>query len=115
MSYEEDRQALRRQEPRDEVFEQLVKLHRGELTRFAIRQLGEQASLAEDVVQEALLSAHRAIVAGTRPEHPRAWLFTIVRNASVNATRAARPTAEIDEHSQGTGEQTVPSAVEQRE
>ena len=97
------------------MFEELVKRHRCELTRFAVRQLGEQASLAEDVVQEALLSAHRAIVAGTCPEHPRAWLFTIVRNAAVNAARGARTTDEIEERRHSTADQSVPAAVEQSE
>jgi RNA polymerase sigma-70 factor (ECF subfamily) len=99
----------------EDMFEELVKLHRRELTRFAVRQLGEHASLAEDVVQEALLNAHRAIAAGACPEHPRAWLFTIVRNAAVNATRGARTTDEIEERRHSTADQTVPAAVEQSE
>jgi RNA polymerase sigma-70 factor, ECF subfamily len=101
--------------PREEMFEELVKLHRRELTRFAVRQLGEHASLAEDVVQEALLNAHRAIAVGTCPEHPRAWLFTIVRNAAVNVTRGARTTDEIEERGHSTTDQSVPAAVEQSE
>jgi RNA polymerase sigma-70 factor (ECF subfamily) len=101
--------------PREEMFEELVKRHRPELARFAARQLGEHASLAEDVVQEALLNAHRAVAAGTCPEHPRAWLFTIVRNAAVNVTRGARTTDAIEERGHGTSDQTVPAAVEQSE
>ena len=103
------------QGPDEEMFGELVRLHRSELTRFARRQLGEHAGLAEDVVQEAFLSAHRAVVAGTCPEHPRAWLFTIVRNAAVNAARAARPTTAIDDERHGTAAQSVPAAVEQSE
>ncbi|MGA2455544.1 MAG: RNA polymerase sigma factor [Solirubrobacteraceae bacterium] len=90
MSCEEPPQASGGQGPREDKFEDLVRLHRAELTRFAVRQLGEHANQAEDVVQEALLNAHRALRAGTHPEHPRAWLFTIVHNAAVNATRGAR-------------------------
>jgi RNA polymerase sigma factor (sigma-70 family) len=101
--------------PGEGMFEELVKLHRRELTRFAVRQLGEHASVAEDVVQEALLNAHRAIAAGARPEHPRAWLFTIVRNAAVNATRAARTTDEIQEDQHGASDQMVAAAAEQSE
>jgi RNA polymerase sigma-70 factor, ECF subfamily len=99
---------------REELFEELVKRHRRELTRFAARQLGEHASLAEDVVQEALLSAHRAIAGGARPEHPRAWLFTIVRNAAVNTVRGARTTDQIEER-RGAADQSVPAAAEQSE
>ena len=115
MSYEEASQASSGRGRQEDMFEELVKLHRHELTRYAVRQLGEHATLAEDVVQEALLNAHRAIVAGTCPEHPRAWLFTIVRNAAVNAARAAKPTAEIDERQHGAADQSVPAAVEQSE
>jgi RNA polymerase sigma-70 factor, ECF subfamily len=103
------------EDSRDEIFEELVKLHRSELTRFAVRRLGVHASLAEDVVQEALLNAHRAIAAGVSPEHPRAWLFTIVRNAAVNATRGARTTEEIEERAHSGADQSVPAAVEQSE
>jgi RNA polymerase sigma-70 factor (ECF subfamily) len=115
MSTEENPPAPGGRGPREEMFEELVKRHRCELTRFAARQLGEHASLAEDVVQEALLSAHRAIAAGTCPEHPRAWLFTIVRNAAVNVTRGARTTDAIEECGHGASDQTVPAAVEQSE
>jgi RNA polymerase sigma factor (sigma-70 family) len=97
------------------MFEELVRLHQAELTRFAVRQLGEHANQAEDVVQEALLNAHRAIRAGTWPEHPRAWLFTIVHNAAINAARGTRLTDEIEERRYGTPDQTVAEAAEQNE
>jgi RNA polymerase sigma-70 factor, ECF subfamily len=103
-----------RPEDAEEMFEQLVKLHRPALTRFAARQMGAHAGLAEDVVQEALLSAHQAVAAGERPAHPRAWLYTIVRNAAINAVRSARPTGEIEERL-GTSDEAVPAAVEQGE
>jgi RNA polymerase sigma factor (sigma-70 family) len=115
MRSEENPPASSGRGPREEMFEELVKRHRRELTRFAVRQLGEHASLAEDVVQEALLNAHRAIAAGACPEHPRAWLFTIVRNAAVNATRSARTTDEIEERQHSTADQAVAAAVEQSE
>ena len=115
MSYEEGPDATSGRGPQDHMFEELVRLHRGELTRFAVRRLGEHANQAEDVVQEALLNAHRAFRAGTRPEHPRAWLFTIVHNTAVNATRSAFSTDEIEERWHGTLDQTVPETVEQGE
>jgi RNA polymerase sigma-70 factor (ECF subfamily) len=115
MSHEEPPQTSDGQGPQEDLFEELVRLHRDELTRFAVRQLGEHANQAEDVVQEALLNAHRAIGAGARPEYPRAWLFTIVHNAAVNATRGARLTDEIEEHLHGSLDQTVPELVEQGE
>jgi RNA polymerase sigma-70 factor (ECF subfamily) len=45
---------------------------------------------AEDVVQEALLRAYRAIDRFDG-RYPRAWLLTIVRNAQINRVRRRRP------------------------
>lgn len=45
---------------------------------------------AEDVVQEALLRAYRAIDRFDG-RYPRAWLLTIVRNAQINRIRRRRP------------------------
>jgi RNA polymerase sigma-70 factor, ECF subfamily len=115
MRSEEDAEVPHGATPGDDMLEELARLHGPALRRFAARQLGENAGLAEDVVQEALLSAHRAIAAGTCPEHPRAWLFAIVRNAAVDAVRATRPAGTLDEHDHGTADELVPAAVEQGE
>ncbi len=48
------------------------------------------SSDAEDVVQEALLRAYRAIDRFDG-RYPRAWLLTIVRNAHINSVRRKRP------------------------
>ena len=45
---------------------------------------------AEDLVQDTLLRAYRAIDRFDG-RHPRAWLLTILRNAQVNRTRRRRP------------------------
>jgi len=45
---------------------------------------------AEDLVQDTLLRAYNAIDRFDG-SHPRAWLFTIMRNAQVNRTRRRRP------------------------
>ena len=45
---------------------------------------------AEDLVQETLLRAFRAIESFDG-RHPRAWLLTILRNAHVNSARRRRP------------------------
>lgn len=45
---------------------------------------------AEDLVQDTLLRAFRAIERFDG-RHPRAWLLTILRNAAVNRTRRRRP------------------------
>ncbi|MGH9104531.1 MAG: RNA polymerase sigma factor, partial [Acidimicrobiales bacterium] len=45
---------------------------------------------AEDLVQETLLCAYRAIE-HFDGAHPRAWLFTIMRNAEAKRHRRRRP------------------------
>jgi RNA polymerase sigma-70 factor (ECF subfamily) len=45
---------------------------------------------AEDLVQETLLRAHRAI-GRFDGRHPRAWLLTILRNTHLNSVRKRRP------------------------
>ncbi|GAA1448759.1 RNA polymerase sigma factor [Mycobacterium cookii] len=50
---------------------------------------------AEDLVQESLVRAFRAIDRFDG-RHPRAWLLTIVRNTNVNMHRRRRPIAVDD-------------------
>ena len=45
---------------------------------------------AEDLVQDTLVRAYRAID-GFDGAHPRAWLLTILRNTQINRTRRRRP------------------------
>jgi RNA polymerase sigma-70 factor (ECF subfamily) len=45
---------------------------------------------AEDLVQDTLLRAYRAID-GFDGRHPRAWLLTILRNTHINRNRRRRP------------------------
>jgi RNA polymerase sigma-70 factor, ECF subfamily len=59
-------------------FEQLLQLLRPELLRFA-QWLARDRSLAEDIVQEALLRAWRARANLKDATAARAWLLTIVR------------------------------------
>lgn len=59
------------------------------MLRVARRLTGSWAD-AEDVVQDALVRAFRALD-GFDGRHPRAWLFTIVRNTHLNAGRRHRP------------------------
>lgn len=60
-------------------FEQLYRGHRGDVYRAALRQLGNVHD-AEDVTQAAFVDAYRAVLRGTRPQAPRAWLLTIAEN-----------------------------------
>jgi RNA polymerase sigma-70 factor, ECF subfamily len=77
------------------AFAELVARHRPRLVRYATARCGRDAALAEDVVQDALVRAHRAIVGGKVPVDVEAWLFAIVRNRCHDYFRAAKPTAPL--------------------
>jgi RNA polymerase sigma-70 factor (ECF subfamily) len=59
------------------------------LLRVALSRTRNAAD-AEDLVQDTLLRAYRAI-GRFDGSHPRAWLLTILRNAQVNRIRRRRP------------------------
>ena len=59
------------------------------------RWLCRDATLAEDLVQEAFLRALDGF-GGFRGEDPRAWLFAIVRNCLFSAGRTGRRTAPAE-------------------
>jgi RNA polymerase sigma factor (sigma-70 family) len=77
------------------AFAVLVARHRARLVRYAASRCGRDVALAEDAVQDALVRAHRAIVAGKVPEDVPAWLFAIVRNRCHDYFRSSRPTAPL--------------------
>ncbi|MGH9262987.1 MAG: RNA polymerase sigma factor [Acidimicrobiales bacterium] len=73
----------------DEAFTRYVLPEVEVLLRVALSRTGNPAD-AEDLVQDTLLRAYRAIgrFDGT---YPRAWLLTILRNAQANRARRRRP------------------------
>ncbi len=74
----------------DEAFARYVLPEVEVLLRVALSKTRNAAD-AEDLVQETLLRAYRAI-GRFDGAHPRAWLLTILRNAQVNRIRRRRPT-----------------------
>ncbi len=62
-----------------EAFERLVSRYHGMLFDIVHRKIRD-ISTVEDIVQETLLSAYRAIGQCRKPESFRFWLFTIARN-----------------------------------
>jgi RNA polymerase sigma-70 factor (ECF subfamily) len=77
------------QDGREELFGKYVLPEIEVLLRVA-RSLTSQGADAEDLVQETLLRAYRAIDRFDG-RHPRAWLLTILRNTLMNEARRRRP------------------------
>ena len=80
--------------PRDEAtrkdsFRDLVEPEIEVLLRVALSVVSNRSD-AEDLVQETLLRAYRAIERFDG-RHPRAWLLTILRNTNANLHRRRRP------------------------
>ena len=68
----------------------LVDEHYEFLYRFAVRLTGSGAD-AEDLVQQAFLTAHTKYEQLREPEKARAWLIVVVRNAFRKSLRRDRP------------------------
>ena len=69
---------MTRREPRLD-FEGLYRNHRNEVYLAALRKVGDHHE-AEDVTQTAFLDAYKAILRGSKPDLPRAWLLAIAEN-----------------------------------
>src|SRR3954471_6339956 len=78
----------------ERAFAALVARPRKPLLRYVARRFGPE--LAEDAVQEALLSAHRALRGGTVPADVRAWLSTIAWRRALDLTRRERDALPLD-------------------
>src|SRR3954471_14154091 len=72
-------------EGHDVAFEEIVRRYRLPLVAFAGAIVPRDH--AEDVVQEALTKAHRALDSGDAEINLRPWLYTIVRNRALNTLR----------------------------
>lgn len=93
--HEHDRRlAARAGEGDERAFDELVERHRPQLLRYVARRF--RPELAEDAVQEALLSAHRALIGGTRPADVRAWLATIAWRRALDLARRERDALPLD-------------------
>jgi RNA polymerase sigma-70 factor (ECF subfamily) len=83
---------------RQGAFERLVHVHQDSLFGYALRLVGDTAD-AQDVTQDALLRAHRALTSVYDEERCRAlqlrpWLLRITRNLALNRLRSRRAARE---------------------
>jgi RNA polymerase sigma factor (sigma-70 family) len=95
----------------DRAFEVLVNRHRSELLRHC-RRLRLPDGAAEDVVQQALMSAWAALRRGSQVREPRAWLHRIVHHAALRTIAAGEPQDQLSETLAGPG--SLESWVETR-
>lgn len=81
----------------DRAFERLVRLHVGPLHAVALRLLQNPAD-ADDVVQEAFMSAFRNLANFRGDARLRTWLHRIAVNAALGRLRrrARRPSGQLD-------------------
>lgn len=63
----------------DRAFEKLYKRHVGDVYRYALVVMRNQAD-AEDVTQTTFMNAYRAFARGERPQTPQNWLIAIAHN-----------------------------------
>ena len=104
---------IRRGDPR--AFELLHDRYRRELLRHAERVLGGRKSVAEDVVQESLWRAHRAIVTGDREVVLQAWLHRIVHNRALDELRKREVISLEDRLDRAGTSEDLQSLAERRE
>ncbi|MFL5846815.1 MAG: RNA polymerase sigma factor, partial [Solirubrobacteraceae bacterium] len=96
----------------DPAFAAVVGRYESELQRYAARIVGP--SRAEDVVQQAFLNAHTALVASADDIQLRPWLYRIAHNAGLNVLRSSREEIELDERLAAGGD-SVEHEAETRE
>ena len=93
----DERLAALASEGHGRAFAVLIERQRGPLMAHARRLVG--AERAEDVVQEALLRAWRALERGAEVRHVQAWLHRIVHNTALNEIERQVPAVEpLHEH-----------------
>ena len=79
----------------DQSFAVLVRRYQGPLFRHAWRLVQDRRT-AEDVVQEAFLTAWRRLSGLERAESFRSWLYQITTRRSIDVLRARRPEEPLD-------------------
>jgi RNA polymerase sigma factor (sigma-70 family) len=75
----------------DEAFEELYRRYQRRLAGFVAKRVGDPAR-AEEITQEAFLSALRGLRASDAPIAWKPWLYEIARNATIDFHRRGRNT-----------------------
>jgi RNA polymerase sigma-70 factor (ECF subfamily) len=78
-----------------EAFDRLVRRHTPRMYRVALRITGTAAE-AEDVVQDAWISAWRALGGFRNESAVSTWLYRVVTNTALGHVRRRKPTLSLD-------------------
>jgi len=81
----------------ERAFGTLFSRYRPDLERYC-RSILRNGADAEDAAQNALVSALRALEAGTVPIRVKPWLYKIAHNEAISLARRRRPVEDIDDH-----------------
>ncbi|MDP1849899.1 MAG: RNA polymerase sigma factor [Solirubrobacteraceae bacterium] len=81
----------------DAPFDEIHRRYHGALLAFARRMLNASGCDAEDVVQDALIRAYRALRVTDRPMALRPWLYMIVRNRALDELRSPQRAGAFDD------------------
>ncbi|MFL5847200.1 MAG: RNA polymerase sigma factor [Solirubrobacteraceae bacterium] len=81
----------------DAAFAEIVRRYEARLSGFARRLLAGTSGDPQDVVQDALARAYRALPRDTRPMALSAWLHCIVRNCVIDDRRRHVPEELVTE------------------
>jgi RNA polymerase sigma-70 factor, ECF subfamily len=79
-----------------DAFDLLVRRHTNRMYRVALRVVGDPAE-AEDVVQDAWVSAWRGLPGFRAESQVGTWLYRVVTNTALAHLRRRRPTVPLDE------------------
>ena len=101
----------------DAPFDEIHRRYHGALLAFARRMLNATGRDAEDVVQDALISAYRGLRVTDRPMALRPWLYMIVRNRALDELRSPQRAGAFDDEFALNAVPTADAAqcVEQRD
>ncbi len=102
-----------------EAFQELVRPHLSSIRRFALSFAGNPSD-ADDLAQEALIKAYRAMASYRGGGALSTWLYTIARHSFLDARRshlgrARQRETELPEESPDPGEQPEALVVEKNE
>lgn len=97
----------------DRAFEAIVRRHRQALVRHCASLVGDHD--AQEAAQDAVLKAHRALLAGAEVQRLGPWLHAIARNAALQLLRShPNGGAVIEQHERGIAYRHRPRATATR-